>query len=128
MLAVNQNEQRPIQQKPSLKAVDLGTTQLPKGLMLIKTMLGDKRYKPEFIYDSVLNKHQRAVLCYAAKLSRSDINKPFSELTEMQRLDIQKAVLMMDKIYCAFNKVNAISPAKFIQGAMTDTPSIKGVG
>ncbi len=127
MLALDQTEQSSTKKRPSLTAVDLGTTQIPKGLVLIKIMLGDKRYKPEFIYDSVLNTHQRAVLCYTAGLNRSDISKPFAELTQEQRLDIQKAVLMMDKIYHAFNKVNAISPEKFIQGAMTET-NIKGVG
>lgn len=127
MLAIDQNEQRPTQQKPSLKAVDLGTTQMPKGLVLIKTMLGDKRYKPSFIYDSVLNPHQRAVLCYTAGLGRSDLSKAFCDFTDEQRLAIQKAVLMMDKIYHAFNKVNAISPAKFIACAMTETPKIKGI-
>jgi len=66
MLAIDQTEQNLLKQKPPLKAVDLGTTQLPKGLVLIKTMLGSKRYKPSFIYDSVLNEHQRAVLCYTA--------------------------------------------------------------
>lgn len=124
MLAIDQNNQA---QKPKLTVVDpMGTTKMPKGLMAIKALLGNKRYKPQFIYDSVLNEHQRAVLCYTAKLGRSDLNKTFNEFTAEQKLGIQKAVLMLDKIYKAFNKVNAISPKLFLEQAYDDTP-IKGV-
>jgi hypothetical protein len=67
------------------------------------------------------------VLCYAAGFGRSDLKKSFYDFSDEQRLAIQKAVLMLDNIYKAFNKVNAISPAKFIACAMTETTSIKGI-
>jgi len=128
MLAINDNNQVvSIKEKPSLTAVDLGTDALPKGLVTIKLLFGNKRYTPHFIYDSVLNTQQRAVLCYASGFSRSDINKAFNEFSDEQKLRLQKSVLMLDTIYKAFNKVNAISPAKFIAGAMTEVPSVKGV-
>jgi len=124
MLAVDQKNQA---QKPKLTVVDkIGTTDTPKGLIAIKALLGNKRFKPQFIYDSVLNEHQRAVLCYTANLSRSDLSKTFNEFTDEQKLNIQKAVLMLDKIYKAFNKVNAISPKLFLEKAYEDTP-IQGV-
>ena len=128
MLAINDNNQVVSRkEKPSLTSVDLGTDALPKGLVTIKLLFGNKRYTPHFVYDSVLNAHQRAVLCYAAGLSRSDCSKSFCDLSSEQKLGLQKAVLMLDNIYKAFNKVNAISPAKFIAGAMTEVPSVKGV-
>jgi len=124
MLALDQKNQA---QKPKLTVVDrIGTTDIPKGLIAIKALLGNKRFKPHFIYDSVLNAHQRAVLCYTAGLSKSDISKSFYGLTDEQRLGIQKAVLQLDKIYKAFNKVNAISPKLFLEQAYEDTP-IQGV-
>lgn len=128
MLAINDNNQVvSIKEKPSLTAVDLGTDALPKGLVTIKLMFGNKRYTPHFIYDSVLNAHQRAVLCYAAGLSRSDTTKAFNDFSDEQKLGLQKSVLLLDSIYKAFNKVNAISPAKFIAGAMPKIASDKGV-
>jgi len=127
MLAIDRKEQHLPKKKPSLTVVDLGTTALPKGLVTIKALFGNKRYTPHFIYDSVLNSHQRAVLCYAAGLNRSDTSKVFNEFSDEQRLKLQKSVLMLDTIYKAFNKMNAISPAKFMAGAMTDASSNKGV-
>ena len=127
MLAIDQNEHNLPKRKASLTVVDLGTNALPKGLVAIKALFGNKRYTPHFIYDSVLNVHQRAVLCYAAGLNRSDCRKVFNEFSDEQKLGLQKAVLMLDAIYKAFNKVNAISPAKFIAGAMPEIASVKGV-
>lgn len=128
MLAINDNNQVVSRkEKPSLTSVDLGTDALPKGLVTIKLLFGNKRYTPHFVYDSVLNQHQRAVLCYAAGLSRSDCSKVFNEFSDEQKLRLQKAVLMLDTIYKAFNKVNAISPGKFIKGAMSEVASDKGV-
>ncbi len=124
MLAVDQKNKA---QKPTLTVVDrIGTTELPKGLIAIKALLGSKRYKPQFIFDSVLNEHQRAILCYAAKLSRRDLTKTFNEFTGEQKLSIQKAVLQLDKIYHAFSNVNAISPKLFLEQAYEETP-LKGV-
>ena len=126
MLAINDSNQVVLRkEKPSLTVVDLGTDALPKGLVTIKLLFGNKRYTPHFIYDSVLNTQQRAVLCYASGFSRSDTTKAFDDFSDEQKLRLQKSVLMLDNIYKAFNKVNAISPAKFIAGAMTDV-STKG--
>ncbi len=127
MLAIDQNDQSLTKRKASLTVVDLGTEALPKGLVAIKALFGNKRYTPHFIYDSVLNSHQRAVLCYAAGLNRSDTNKVFNEFSDEQKLKLQKSVLMLDSIYKAFNKVNAISPSKFIAGAMPEIASVNGV-
>jgi len=96
-------------------STEQATRALPKGLVQIKAMLGNKRYKPHFIYDSVLNEHERNALCYTARLGKSDLKKSFYQLTDTQRLSIQKALLLMDKIYLSFLNVNAISPSKFLQ-------------
>lgn len=124
MLAIDQKNQA---QKPELTVVDrIGTTDIPKGLIAIKALLGNARYKASFVYNKVLNNHQRAVLCYTAKLGRSALVKRFEELTVDERLAIQKAVLQLSEVYQAFNKVNAISPQLFLQNGYAET-TLKGV-
>lgn len=109
-------------QKPELSLVDkIGTTEMPKGLVAIKCLLGNARLKASFVYNMVLNEHQRAVLCYTAKLNRSVTTKRFQDLNDTERLAIQKAVLQLDKVFQAFNKVNAISPKLFLECGYAET-------
>ena len=120
MLAVDQK-------KTALSVVErVGTTDLPKGLVAIKVLLGNARLKASFVYNKVLNHHQRAVLCYTAKLSRAALDKRFEEFNDDERLAIQKAVLQLSKVYQAFNKVNAISPQMFLQKGYAET-NLQGV-
>ncbi|MDO6426200.1 hypothetical protein Q4489_04210 [Thalassotalea sp. 1_MG-2023] len=115
-----------IEQSKSNVVELLGTTDMPKGLVAIKALLGNARLKASFVYNRVLNHHQRAVLCYTAKLNRSALDKTFQELNNDERLAIQKAVLQLDKIYNAFNKVNAISPKLFLECGYADS-EVKGI-
>ena len=114
------NVETPI--KPKTNVVELlGTTEMPKGLMAIKALLGNAKLKASFVYNKVLNHHQRAVLCYTAKLNRSALSKSFQELSDEERLSIQKAVLELNRIYKEFNEVNAISPKLFLECGFVDS-------
>jgi hypothetical protein len=127
MLAVDQKNQAEQAKKPTLSVVDkIGTTDIPKGLIAIKILLGNARYKASFVYNKVLNHHQRAVLCYTAKLNRNALDKRFEDFNNEEKLALQKAVLQLSKVYKAFNEVNAISPKQFLQNGYEET-NLQGV-
>ena len=107
----------------ALKQVPISTTNLTvvekprmsgdQALAKIHQLLGDKRRTPAHIFDAVLNAKQRTVLCFAAGLSRDDLNKSFTELTTDARLSIQKALVMMGAMYSAFSQHQALELKKF---------------
>ncbi|TMP88537.1 hypothetical protein CWC05_03650 [Pseudoalteromonas ruthenica] len=100
---------------PSLEAIEGSHT--PQGLREIRALLGDERHTPKHVYTQVLSERERTILCFAAGLKRTDIDKPFSQLSYEQRDALRKAVLELDEIVKAFTSANAMAPAKFYQGA-----------
>ncbi len=86
-----------------------------QALSEIRNMLNSKLRNPAYIYDKLLSSHERAILCYAAKLSKSDINTPFVQLAEDKKISIKKALLNLSKIFNAFHNANALDTSKFIQ-------------
>jgi hypothetical protein len=128
MLAINDNNQvvEVEDKKTNTTLVLVDNKPLPQGLLKMKAMLSDKRFQTSHVYDSVLSSQERTVLCFSAGLGRGDAAKSFKEFNDDQKLSLHKAVLMMQRIFHAFNDVQAISPAKFLQ-VNQQTPSIKGV-
>ncbi len=128
MLAINNNNQVvEIEEKQTAATLVLVDNKpQPEGLLKMKALLNDKRFQTSHIYDSVLNSKERQLLCFAAGLNKSDLSKAFKEFSDEQKLALHKAVLMMQRIFRAFNEAKAISPAKFLQTA-EQRPTIKGV-
>ena len=128
MLAINDNNQVVTieENAPTATLVLVDNQPLPQGFLKLKAMLDTKRYETSHVYDGVLNSQERTALCFAAGLGRADCGKPFKELNDDQKLSLQKAVLMMQRVFKAFNDVKAISPAKFLQ-VNQQTPTITGV-
>ena len=101
--------------KPVLSIVE--TPQALSGeeaLKNIRQMLNDTARSPAHLYNKVLSKKQRTVLCYAAGLTRNDISRSFNELSENSRIEIQKAILLFGKTYEVFSNANVISRMNFI--------------
>jgi hypothetical protein len=128
MFAINENNQvvEIKEKKPSATLALVDNKPLPQGLIKMKAMLNDKRFETSHVYDCVLSTQERMVLCFSAGLGRGDSAKSFKEFNDDQKLLIHKAVLMMQRVFKAFNDVQAISPAKFLQ-INHQTPNIKGI-
>lgn len=86
---------------------------LPQGLIDIRTLLGEKRHTPGFVYDH-LNHQQRTVLCAAVCLPSCRQHLTFDALNNDERIRFHKAILLMESIFKAFLNANALSPCKFI--------------
>lgn len=90
------------------------TEQPPEGLLKIRAMLNSTIRSPAYLYNKVLTKKQRVVLCYTAGLSRLDINRSFEELSETSRIELQKAILLFGRTYEVFSNANVLSRMEFI--------------
>ena len=90
-------------------------TQPPEGLLKIRAMLSGTIRSPAYLYNKVLTKQQRVVLCYAAGLTRNDISRSFEELSENSRIEIQKAILLFGRTYEVFSNANVLSRMNFIE-------------
>lgn len=90
------------------------TEQPPEGLLKIRAMLNSTIRSPAYLYNKVLTKKQRVVLCYTAGLSRLDVNRSFEELSETSRIELQKAILLFGRTYEVFSNANVLSRMEFI--------------
>lgn len=116
MLAKTEN--LPIAEQPNKAQVKLqvveNKTQPPEGLLKIRAMLNGTIRSPAYLYNKVLTKKQRVVLCYAAGLTRNDISRSFEELSENSRIELQKAILLFGRTYEVFSNANVLSRMEFI--------------
>ena len=102
--------------KPApLKAVE--GRHIPKGLAEIKVMMGDKRHTAEHVYNSVLSKQERDIVCYAAGIKPLQQKDNFAEYDAPTRLKFHKVILQLQELVKAFTDANAMAPAKFVQNA-----------
>ncbi|WP_199525236.1 hypothetical protein [Pseudoalteromonas sp. bablab_jr011] len=90
---------------------------IPKGLAEIRAMRGDKRHTAEHVYNSVLSKQERDLVCYAAGVKPLQQKDNFAEYDTPTRLKFHKAILQLQELVKAFVDANAIAPAKFVQNA-----------
>ena len=84
-----------------------------EALAEMREQLNTKRNKPQYIYDCVLNDHQRKILCFAAGLKKQHLTLAFNDLEVEARTAIRKAIFMCLDIFNSFNNSNAIETQKF---------------
>jgi hypothetical protein len=79
----------------------------------MRSMLKDKS-NPSYVYNNVLTEAQRKVLCFAAQLSRSDLELSFEQLSSDARMKIQKALVMLGSLYSVFDDAKSLSLKQFV--------------
>lgn len=90
---------------------------IPKGLAEIKAMMGDKRHTAAHVYNSVLTKQERAIICHIVNVKPMQQKDNFAEYDAETRLKFHKAILQLQELVKAFTDANAMAPAKFVQNA-----------
>ncbi|MCO7251350.1 MULTISPECIES: hypothetical protein [unclassified Pseudoalteromonas] len=94
-----------------LKAVE--GKKIPKGLAEIRALRSNTKRTPGYIFDAVLTKQQRAIVCFSAGLKPHCLNMSFYKFDVQERKAVHRALVQLQGLLAAFTDANVLMPEKF---------------